>query len=58
MSSEDFTLIINILNNLQNNDNTIRREAEKQLELMQEKNIAGLIFLLSTVLTSNIQFNL
>jgi len=57
MSTEDFNMIVNILNGLQHNDNIIRREAEKQLEVMQEKNITGLLFLLSTVLTSIIYFN-
>ena len=57
MSTEDFNMIVNILNGLQHNDNIIRREAEKQLEVMQEKNITGLLFLLSTVLSSITYFN-
>ena len=56
MSQEDFQMIINILNQLQNPDNIVRREAEKQLEIMREKNISGLLFLLSNVLTSNISY--
>jgi len=57
MSTEDFNMIVNMLNGLLDIDNDNRREAEKQLEVMQEKNITGLLFLLSTVLTSIIYFN-
>ena len=51
MSAEDFNIIISMLHGLQNNDNTIRREAEKQLEIMQGNNLSGLIFILTNVLT-------
>jgi len=57
MSHEDLNMIIILLNGLQNNDNTIRRESEKRLEIMKEKNISGLIFILSNVLISNKLFH-
>lgn len=58
MSAEDLNLITNILTSLQDSNNTLRREAEKQLEVMQNDNIAGLVFLLSNVTLSKLCFNL
>jgi len=55
--SSNYELILIILNGLQDIDLNSRREAEKQLEVMKEKNITELVFLLSTVLSSIIYFN-
>jgi len=56
MSDDDFNMIVNMLNGLLDIDNDNRREAEKQLEIMKEKNITGLLFLLSTILSGIICF--
>jgi len=56
MSDDDFNMIVNMLNGLLDIDNDNRREAEKQLEIMKEKNITGLLFLLSTIITDIICF--
>ena len=55
--SSNYELILIILNGLQDIDLNSRREAEKQLEVMKEKNITELVFLLSTVLSSITYFN-
>ena len=55
--SSNYELILIILNGLQDIDLNSRREAEKQLEVMKEKNITELLFLLSTVLSSITYFN-
>ena len=52
MSADDFNMAVNMLNGLQNSNNTIRKEAEIQLEMMQEKNMSGLLFILSKVIIS------
>jgi len=50
MSTEDIKSVAEVLNNILQPDNNIRKEAEKKFEMMQS-NIPGLIFCLGKVMT-------
>ena len=54
MSSEDLSIVTNMLAGILNPNNAIRKEAESKLQLMQE-NMGGLLFCLGKVLKGKIR---